>query len=73
MTKYKKRYGKQAPPSGLSSNALKQNRLYALQTQGQQEGSPDVVTSMLKVFQIDVYALLNPADTLYFVMPYVSI
>lgn len=73
MTKYKKIYGRQAPPSGLGSNASKQNRLYALQTEGQQEGSPDVVTSMFKVLQIDVYALLNPDATLSFVIPYVSI
>ncbi|XP_049365757.1 uncharacterized protein LOC125830624 [Solanum verrucosum] len=31
-------------PSGLGSNVPKQNRLYALQTRGEQEGFPDVVT-----------------------------
>ncbi|XP_049369906.1 uncharacterized protein LOC125834798 [Solanum verrucosum] len=51
--------GKQAPPSGLGSNAPKQNRIYALQTQDEQEGSFDVVNSMLKVFELDVYALID--------------
>ncbi|XP_049356436.1 uncharacterized protein LOC125821060 [Solanum verrucosum] len=31
-------------PSGLGSNAPKQNRFYALQTRHEQEGSADVVT-----------------------------
>lgn len=45
---------------------------YALQTRGGQEGSPDVVTGMFKVFQFNVYALLNPGDTLSFEIPYVA-
>uniref|UniRef100_M1DK61 Gag-pol polyprotein n=1 Tax=Solanum tuberosum TaxID=4113 RepID=M1DK61_SOLTU len=59
-------------PSGSSSNTPKQNRLYALKIRGEQEGSPDVVTGMLKVFQLNVYALLDPGATLYFVTPYVA-
>ncbi|KAH0781380.1 hypothetical protein KY290_000978 [Solanum tuberosum] len=35
-------------------------------------GSPDVVTSMLKVFQLDVYSLLDPDATLSFVRPDVA-
>ncbi|KAH0743245.1 hypothetical protein KY290_031238 [Solanum tuberosum] len=66
----KGREGKQAPPSGSGPNAPKHNRLYALQTRGEQECSPDVVTGMLKVLQHDVYALLNPGANLYFVTPF---
>ncbi|XP_027769962.1 uncharacterized protein LOC114075984 [Solanum pennellii] len=39
---------------------------------GQQETSRDVVTDMLKVNSIDVYALPDPGDTLLFVTPLVS-
>uniref|UniRef100_M1DSR9 Gag-pol polyprotein n=1 Tax=Solanum tuberosum TaxID=4113 RepID=M1DSR9_SOLTU len=48
------------------------NRFYALQTRYDHEGSLDVVTGMLKVFHFDVYALLDPRATLYFVTPYVA-
>lgn len=65
-------YDDKYPPSGLGSSNVKQNRFYALQTLHHQEGSLDVVTSILKVFHIDVYALLNPCATLSFVSPYVS-
>ncbi|KAH0661387.1 hypothetical protein KY284_026318 [Solanum tuberosum] len=68
----KGREGKLATPSGSGSHAPKQNHFYALQTRGEQESSPNVVTSMLKVFQLDVYALLDPSATLSFVMPYAS-
>ncbi|XP_049394693.1 uncharacterized protein LOC125858984 [Solanum stenotomum] len=44
MLTAKGREVKQAPPSGLSSNAPKQNRFYALQTRSEEEGSTDVVT-----------------------------
>ncbi|XP_049369400.1 uncharacterized protein LOC125834279 [Solanum verrucosum] len=59
-------------PSGSGGNASKQNHFYALQTRGDQESSSDVVTGMLKVFHIDVYALLDPGATLSFVIPYVA-
>ena len=72
MLKVKGREDKQAPPSGSNSNAQKQNRFYALQSRGDQESSPDVVTGMLKVFSIDVYALLDPDATLSFVTPFVA-
>ncbi|WMV49618.1 hypothetical protein MTR67_043003 [Solanum verrucosum] len=35
------------------------NKSYALKTRQDQEDSPDVVTDMLKVFNLDVYALLD--------------
>ncbi|KAK4709703.1 hypothetical protein R3W88_004216 [Solanum pinnatisectum] len=42
--------GNQAPPSGSNSDAPKNNHFYTLQSQSDQEGSPDVVTGMLQVF-----------------------
>ncbi|WMV19054.1 hypothetical protein MTR67_012439 [Solanum verrucosum] len=41
-------------------------------TRGEQKGSLDVVTNMLKVFQLDVYSLLDLGATLSFVTPYVA-
>ena len=55
--------GGQAQSSG-SSNAPKKNHFHALRNRGEQETSPNMVTSMLKVFFIDVYALLDPGATL---------
>ena len=43
-----------------SSEAPKKNRFYALRSKVEQETSRGVVTAMLKVFSIDVYALLDP-------------
>ncbi|WMV30436.1 hypothetical protein MTR67_023821 [Solanum verrucosum] len=59
-------------PSGSGSSSSKQNRFYALPTHHGKEESPDVVTGMLKVFQLDVYVLLNPGATFYFVTPFVA-
>ena len=50
-----------------------QNRLYALQARQDQEGSPDVVTVTLRVFDLDVYSLLDPRDFLSFVTPYIAV
>ncbi|XP_015168556.1 uncharacterized protein [Solanum tuberosum] len=36
------------------------------------ENSPDVVTSMLKVFSTDVYALIDPGVSLSLVTPYLA-
>jgi len=58
--------------SGLGGNAPKQNRFYTLQTRGDQKSSPDVVTGMLTVFHIDVYALLDSGATLSFVTPFIA-
>ena len=44
----------------------------ALQARQDQEGFPDVVTSTVLVFDLDVYALLDPGDTLSFVTPYIA-
>uniref|UniRef100_M1DJ04 Gag-pol protein n=1 Tax=Solanum tuberosum TaxID=4113 RepID=M1DJ04_SOLTU len=72
MLKAKGREGKQSPPSGSGSNAPKKNRFYVLQTRGERESSPDVVTDTLKVFQLDVYGLQDPGSTFSFVTPYVT-
>ena len=39
---------------------------------GEQEISTNVVTDMLKIFTLDVYALIDPGDTLSFVTPLVA-
>ena len=57
--------------SGLN-DAPKKNNFYALPSRGEKETSPDVVTGMLKVFSIDVYALLYLGATLSFVTPLIS-
>ena len=45
--------------NGPSFDAPKRNRFYALRSSGDHEESPDVVTNILQVFSIDVYALLD--------------
>ena len=55
-----------------SRDALKKNRFYTLRSRGEQKTSPDVVIGMLKIFSIDVYALLDPSATLSFVTPLVA-
>ena len=44
--------------------------LYAFQARQDQEGSSDVVTRMSRVFDLDIYGLLDPRATLSFVTPY---
>uniref|UniRef100_M1D8V3 Retrotransposon gag protein n=1 Tax=Solanum tuberosum TaxID=4113 RepID=M1D8V3_SOLTU len=61
-----------APRGATSSNGGKANCLYAITSRQEQENSPDVVTSMIKAFTFDVYALLDPGASLYFVTPYVA-
>ena len=43
-----------------------------LSAKGDQKTSPDVVGGMLKVFSIDVYAMLHPGSTLPFFAPVVA-
>ena len=47
-----------------SSEAPKNNCFYALHIRGDKETSPNIMTCLLKVFFIDVYALLDPGDTI---------
>ena len=55
-----------------SNEAPKKNLFYALYSRSEQETSPDVVTSMLKVLFIDVYALVDTGSTFSFVTPLVA-
>ncbi|KAG5572887.1 hypothetical protein H5410_062653 [Solanum commersonii] len=48
------------------------NNLYAITSHQEPENSPDIVTSMIKVFTLNVYALLDPRESLSFVTPYVA-
>ena len=61
----------QSQSSCSNVDAPKKNRFYALRHRGEQESSPNVVTCMLQVC-IDVYALLDPGATLYFVTPLIA-
>ena len=47
-----------AQASALNSDAPKKNQFYALQSRGDQENSPNVVTGILQLFSFDVYAFL---------------
>ena len=62
----------QSQASG-SSDDQKKNRFYALHSRGKQETSLDVVTSMIKIFTLDVYAFLDQGTTLSFVIPLVML
>uniref|UniRef100_M1AKM7 Gag-pol polyprotein n=1 Tax=Solanum tuberosum TaxID=4113 RepID=M1AKM7_SOLTU len=59
--------------SSCTGGGHRQNRLYALQAHQDQEDSPDVVTGTLRVFDLNVYALLDPGATLSFVTPYITV
>ena len=48
----------------MNPDAPNKNRFYALLSRGEQKESLDVVTGMLQVFSIHVYALLDPCATL---------
>ncbi|WP_368859990.1 retropepsin-like aspartic protease, partial [Microbacterium sp. C7(2022)] len=56
------------PPGG----APRHNRFYALQMRQGADEAPDVVTGMLKVYDLNVYALLDPGATLSFISPFVA-
>ena len=58
--------------ASYSNESPKKNHFYALRTRGEKETSYDVVICMLKVFSIDVYALLDPCTTLSFVTSLVA-
>ncbi|KAG5586628.1 hypothetical protein H5410_047062 [Solanum commersonii] len=60
------------PKEATSNMGGGTNRLYAITSRQEQKNSPDVVTGMIKVFTLDVYALLDPGACLSFVTPYVA-
>ena len=51
----------------------RQNRLFALHALQDQEGSSDVATGMLRVFNLDVYSQLVQGDTFSFITPYIAV
>ncbi|WMV32686.1 hypothetical protein MTR67_026071 [Solanum verrucosum] len=55
-----------------SSTGGRTNRLYTITSRHEQENSSNIVTSMIKVFAFDVYALLDPGESLSFVTPYIA-
>ncbi|KAG5589971.1 hypothetical protein H5410_040485 [Solanum commersonii] len=67
-----------APPDmaasrgATSGTGRRSNNLYAITSRQEQENSLDVVTGIIKVFTLDVYALLDKGASLYFVTPYVA-
>ncbi|XP_015081426.1 uncharacterized protein LOC107025074 [Solanum pennellii] len=63
---------KDAPRGSTSSIGGGPNRLDGITSRKDQENSPNVVTSMIKVFDFDIYALIDPGAGLYFVTPYIA-
>ena len=59
--------------SSGTGGGQRQNRLYVLQARQDQEGSPDVVTGTLRVFDLDIYAFLDSGATLSFATPYIAV
>ncbi|XP_075092246.1 uncharacterized protein LOC142172513 [Nicotiana tabacum] len=57
---------------GASGSGGQQNRIYALLSRQDLESSPDVVTGILSVFSIDMYALIDPGSTLSYISPLVA-
>lgn len=55
-----------------SSDFSKMSRFYTLISRCDQEDTSNFVTSMLQVFFINVYALLDSSATFYFVTPLVE-
>ena len=54
------------------NDAQKKNHFYTLSSRAEQKTTFDVVTGMLKVFSIDVYAFLDLGSALYFVTPLIT-
>ena len=55
----------QTQTRGYSSDAHMKSHFFGVRTRDDQEDYPDVATSMLQVFSINVYDLLNPGATLF--------
>ena len=63
---------KDATRGATFDSGRRAHRLQAITSRQEQEHSPDVFTGMIKVFDIDVYALLDPGASLSFMNPYVA-
>ena len=61
-----------APRGATFDTGRGANLLYAITTCQEQENSQDVVTGIVKVFNFDVYSLLDLGASLYFVTPCVA-
>ncbi|XP_070004325.1 uncharacterized protein [Nicotiana sylvestris] len=57
---------------GTSGSGGQQNRIYDLSCRRDLESSPDVVTGILSIFSIDMYALINPGSTLSYISRFVA-
>ncbi|XP_070017045.1 uncharacterized protein [Nicotiana sylvestris] len=55
-----------------SGSGGQQNRIYALSIRQELESSPYVVTCILSVFSIYMYALIDPGSTLSYISPFVA-
>lgn len=73
MLKDKVNKSSQSHESGTNSYSCKKKRFYSLQSPGDKKSSTLVVTFMLQVFSIKVYALFDPMETLSFINSLVSI
>ena len=61
-----------APRGATSGTSGGTHRLYATTSRQEQENSPDVITGMIEVITFDVYAFLEPGESLSFVTLYVA-
>ena len=64
--------GQGAQGGKVQGGGQRANRLYALHRRKEVGDAPDVVTGMLKVFNFDVYALLDLGANLSFVTPFIA-
>ena len=61
-----------SPRGSTSITSECENYLYLITSHQEQVNSPDVVTGMIQVFNLDVYAFLDPRESLNFVTPYIA-
>ena len=73
MIKAQGKENAQAQAISPNPNFPKKNHFYILQSLGDQENSPDVITAMFQVFSINNYSLSDSGATFYFVTLLVSI
>ena len=60
------------PRGAIFKTSGGENRFCAITSWQEQDNSPNVVTGMIKVFNFNVYTLLDPRESLSFVTPYVA-